>query len=196
MRLLLSEPGIKLSKSKITQTIDLNEVVGSDISSDEILVTKIGQAIIDYIDTRVEDGMGLGREKLKSPYTKDYSESLDFKAAGKSRGKVNMSLSDDMMSSIDIVETKGAKITYGITDSEQAVKAYGHQTGFSGHPTIPEGKYKRPFFGVTKEEIKKYILDEFKDEIKAKKVTSTSEINKVIGELRGRRTLADLLEDF
>lgn len=192
----MSEPGIKLSKRKITQTIDLNEVVGSDISSDEILVTKIGQAIIDYIDTRVEDGMGLGREKLKSPYSKSYSESLNFKAAGKSRSHVNMRLSNDMMAAIDIVEKKGAKITYGITDPEEAAKAYGHQTGFEGHPTIPEGKYKRPFFGVTKDEIKKYILDEFKDEINAKKVTSAEGIKKVIGELKGKLTLADLFEDF
>ena len=157
----------KATLEKLSQTINLNEVVGSDISGDEKLVTKIGQAIIDYMDTRVEDGLGLGRKKLKSPYSK---------------GHVNMRLSGDMMASVDILETIGSKVTIGI-EGDQAPKAFNHQTG----DTLP----KREFFGVTKDEIKKYILDEFKDEIKAKKVSSASEINQTISAIRGIRTLAD-----
>jgi hypothetical protein len=190
----LAEPGIKLSQSKVTQTIDLNEVVGSDISADEVLVTKIGQAIIDYMEERVEDGLGLNRVKLKSPYSKSYSESLDFVAAGKSRNDVNMKLSGDMMGSIDLIKTDGSVITIGIDDEAQAVKAYGHQTGFKGHPTLDSPKNKRPFFGVTNKELKDYVLKEFKDEIAAKKVTSAEETNRLINFIRGIRTLGDLLE--
>lgn len=173
---------VKATLDKVSQTINLNEVIGSDISSDEKLVTKIGQAIIDYMDTRAEDGLGLGRKKLKSPYSKGYSESLDFVAAGKSKNKVNMRLSGDMLASIDILETKGATLTIGIEGSE-APKAFNHQTG----DTLP----KREFFGVTKDEIKKYILDEFSSEIKAKKNTSSDEQTKLINSIRGIRTLAD-----
>ena len=183
----MAEPGIKLSQSKVTQTIDLNEVVGSDISSDEVLVTKIGQAIIDYMEERVDDGLGLGRVKLKSPYSKSYSESLDFIAAGKSRNDVNMKLSGDMMGSIDLIKTDGSVITIGIDDPDQAPKAFNHQTG----DTVP----KRPFFGVTKKELKDYVLKEFKDEIAAKKVTSAEETNRLINFIRGIRTLGDLLGD-
>lgn len=173
---------VKSTLEKVSQTINLNEIVNTDISSDEKLVTKIGQAIIDYMDERVEDGLGYGRKKLKSPYSVAYSESLNFKAAGKSKNKVNMKLSGDMMASIDILETDGAKITLGIEGSE-APKAFNHQTG----DTVP----KREFFGVTKDEIKKYIIDEFKDEIKAKKTTSSEEQQSLINAVRGIRTLAD-----
>lgn len=172
----------KATLDKVSQTINLNEVVGSDISSDEKLVSKIGQAIIDYMDQRVEDGLGYGRKKLKSPYSKSYASSLNFTAAGKSKNHVNMRLSGDMMSSIDLLDTSGAEITLGIEGSE-APKAFNHQTG----DTVP----KREFFGVTKDEIKKYVLDQFKDDINAKKVTSVSEQNKLIGAVRGIRTLAD-----
>lgn len=172
----------KATLEKLSQTINLNEVIGSDISGDEKLVSKIGQAIIDYMDTRVEDGLGLGRKKLKSPYSKDYSESLNFKAAGKSKGHVNMRLSGDMMASVDILETIGSKVTIGI-EGDQAPKAFNHQTG----DTLP----KREFFGVTKDEIKKYILDEFKDEIKAKKVSSNEAIDNAVRGFRGIKTLAD-----
>ena len=188
----MSEPGIKLSKSKVTQTIDLNKIVGSDISSDELLVSRIGQAIIDYMDTRVEDGKGLGEVKLKSPYSDSYSESLDFKAAGKSKNQVNMRLSGDMMGSIDLLATDGSKLTIGIDNPDQAIKAYGHQTGFEGHPFIKGPK--RPFFGVTPDEIKKKILPEFKDEIKAKRVTSAEEQTRLINFIRGIKTLGDLLK--
>lgn len=190
----MSEPGIKLSQSKITQTIDLNKLVGADISDDEQLVIKIGQKIIDYMEERVDEGKGYDREKLKSPYSTSYSESLEFKAAGKSRNDVNMKLSGDMMASIDILKTDGSKITIGIDDEEQAAKAYGHMTDFKGHPTLAGKGNRRPFFGVTPEELKEYVLSEFKDEIKAKKVTSASEINKLISFIRGMRTLGDFLK--
>ena len=189
----MSEPGIKLSQSKITQTLDLNDLVGSDISGDERLVTRIGQAVIDYMDERVENGMGIGRTKLKSPYSKEYADSLDFKAAGKSKGHVNMRLSGDMMASVDLLEVDGSKITIGIEDSEQAAKAYGHQTGFKGHPTLEGTGNKREFFGVTKDELKKHVLKEFERDIKLSSVTSASEENKLINAVRGIRTLADLL---
>jgi hypothetical protein len=173
---------VKATLDKVSQTINLNEVVGADISGDEKLVSKMGQAIIDYMDTRVEDGLGYGRKKLKSPYSKAYSESLNFVAAGKTKNHVNMRLSGDMMASIDILDTSGAEITLGIEGSE-APKAFNHQTG----DTVP----KREFFGVTKEEIKKYIVSEFKDEINAKKVTSNKEQQKLISGIRGIKTLAD-----
>jgi len=173
----------KATLEKVSQTIDLNEIVGSDISKDEKLVTKIGQSIIDYIGQRVEDGLGYGRKKLKSPYSKAYASSLDFTAAGKSKNHVNMRLSGDMLAAIDITETNGAKVTIAI-EGDQAPKAFNHQTG----DTLP----KREFFGVTKDEVKKYILEEFKDEIQAKKVTSAAEINALTNKIREIKTIADL----
>lgn len=177
----------KVTLEEVSQEIDLNKLVGSDISEDEQLVLKIGQKIIDYMEERVDDGLGYGRTKLKSPYSDAYSESLNFKAAGKSKTDVNMKLSGDMMASIDIIEVNGSKVTIGIDDPDQVPKAFNHQTG----DTVP----RRPFFGVTNEELKQYVLSEFKDEIKAKRTTSAEEQSRLISAIRGIRTLAEFLGD-
>lgn len=177
----------KATLEEVSQKIDLNEIIGSDISNDEQLILKIGQKIIDYIEERVDDGLGYGRTKLKSPYSDGYADSLTFKAAGKSKNDVNMKLSGDMMASIDIIEVNGSKITIGIDDPDQAPKAFNHQTG----DTVP----RRPFFGVTKQELKEYVLSEFKDEIKAKRTTSSEQQSRLISAIRGIRTLAEFLGD-
>lgn len=177
----------KASLDEVSQKFDLNEIVGQDISGDEQLVMAIGQKIIDYMEERVDDGLGYGRAKLKSPYSDAYSDSLNFKAAGKSKTDVNMKLSGDMMASIDILDVNGSKITIGIDDPDQAPKAFNHQTG----DTVP----RRPFFGVTKAELKEYVLNEFKDEIKAKRTTSAEEQSRLISAIRGIRTLAEFLGD-
>lgn len=126
------------------------------------------------MDERVDSGKGLNGVKLKSPYSKAYSDSLNFKAAGKSSTEVNMKLSGDMMSSIDLLSEDGATIEIGIDNETQAIKAYGNQTGFEGHPTIKGPK--RPFFGVSVDELKTKILPKFQDKINASEVTKASEL--------------------
>ena len=143
------------------------------------------------MDQRVENGMGLGRQRLKSPYSKEYQDSLEFKAAGKSKGHVNMRLSGDMMAAVDLLEVDGARITYGIEDSEQAAKAYGHQTGFKGHPTLEGTGNKREFFGITTDELKKYVLKEFEQDIKTSSASNTNQEQGLINAVRSLKTLAD-----
>jgi hypothetical protein len=192
----MAEPGIKLTKSRVSQKLDLNELTGRDISSDPVLVRKIAQGVIDYMVDRAKEGRGLGRKDLKSPYSKAYANSLSFKAAGKSRNQVNMTLTGDMLRSIDILEEDGALVVIGIDDEVDAPKAYGHQTGFEGHPTIPNGKYKRPFFGVTSDEVKREVLPKFKAEIDAsagsRTISSLESQEKAVEFVRGLRTLEDL----
>lgn len=194
----MAEPGIKLRKTRIEQKLNLAEIIGKDISADRVLVRKIAQGIIDYMVDRAKDGKGIGRRDLKSPYSKAYAESLAFKAAGKSRNNVNMTLSGDMLRSIDILEEDGASVTIGIDDPIDAPKAYGHQTGFEGHPTIPQGKYRRRFFGVTSDEIKKEIIPKFKDDIDrsvgTRAVTSLETQEAAIEFVQGIRNLGQLFE--
>lgn len=161
--------GIRLSKTSVTQKIDLSDVVGKDISNDPLLVRKIAQGIIDYVEKRSNSGKGLGEQKLHSPYSEEYSDSLAFKAAGKSKSKITMRLSGDMMGSMDLLEENGSVIEYGFSNPEQAIKAYGHQTGFEGHPTIKGPK--REFFGVTVDEIKKHVLPKFKSELERSRLS-------------------------
>jgi len=150
----MKKPTITLSK--IEQEFDLKELFGVDLSEDESLKQAIGQVMIDQMLSRIDDGRGIGGVRLKSPYSKLYSESLEFKAAGKSKNKVNMKLTGDMLASIDIVSTDGNKIVIGIGEDE-VEKAFNHQTG--------DTVVKRPFFGFTKDEVSS-IVGKFKTKVK------------------------------
>jgi hypothetical protein len=185
----LSVKGLSESESEVSQVIDLKSVTGVDLSDNPALVEEISQAIIDYTVERTNEGLGVGRKKLHSPYSKDYSESLDFKAAGKSKNDVNLRLSGDMLAAIDVLDVNGSQIKFGISDSTQAPKAFGHQSGFEGHPTI-KGVKPRPFIGLTQAELKT-VIEPYMDEIKAEKrsniETTASLINLV-------RRVGDLFE--
>ncbi len=150
---------------QIQQDIELDEFLdGVDLSKQRGLKESIAQAMIDRIVSRTEAGDGVriaangqGRPvKLKSPYSDKYEKSLKFKAAGKSKGKVNMTLTGDMLAALDVVSTDGNTITIGLIDDSQIPKAYNHQVG----DTVPE----RPWFGISKAEVND-ILDSFADEI-------------------------------
>lgn len=161
---------IKASETSVTQEIDLNELTGVDVSKDPVLAREMQQAVIDYMIGRVSEGKGFNEKVLRpSKYSDSYADSLDFKAAGKSKGNVNMELSGDMLGSIDVIDetNNGARFTFGI-EGEEAARAYGHISGFKGHPNQDKmQKYQRPFFGVSKKEIKDKILPAFKDELES-----------------------------
>ena len=155
----------KFKKTKVSQQINLKEEFGFDFSGKNALKQAIGQAIIDKIVNRSKAGngmsfgkSGIGRKvKLKSPYSKSYADSLEFKAAGKSKNKVNMSLTGDMLGLIDITKIKGNTIEIGWEDADENKKAFNHSVG----DTVP----RRPFFGVNKKELND-IKSEFKSDIK------------------------------
>lgn len=160
---LMSAP--KISKRKISQTINLKEEFGINFRGRDALKTALGQAIIDKIRARTESGEGVkfdsrgrGRStKLKSPYSEAYAKSDEFKAFGKSKTKVNMKLTGDMLGLMDITKIDGNKLEIGWDDREETLKAYNHLTG----DTVPQ----RPFFGISKSELKE-IKKEFGREIK------------------------------
>jgi hypothetical protein len=174
---LAKVPGLVLTESEVSQTIDLEKWTGANLDSDPELVREIGQAVVDYMKERVSTGKGVDRQTFKrNTYSKQYQQSLDFKAAGKSPSPVNMELSGDMLGSIDLVDN-GSQVKIMIGGSE-AVKAFAHQTGYEGHPTIPNGKYKREFFGITRQEFEKEILPKYRDDIQQRKVTPTRDVQR------------------
>jgi hypothetical protein len=122
--------------------------------------------LAEKIRERASSGKGLefskdgsaSEVKLKSPYSKTYSESLDFIAAGKSKSDVNMSLTGDMLASVQVEDRGGNKIAVYIDGETEVLKAYNHITG----DTVP----KRPFFGVSKKDVKEVVSD-FESEIES-----------------------------
>ncbi len=171
----MSAPSFK-SKNNVHQKINLKEEFGVDLRGMDSLKEAIGGAIIERIRARTEAGNGMsfsdsGRGtpvKLKSPYSKEYADSLDFKAFGKSRGKVNMTLTGDMLGLMDVVKIEGNTIKIGWADTSESAKAHGHSTGAKGRLPV------RPFFGVSKSELKE-IKKEFGDAIKEAVRTRNSE---------------------
>lgn len=164
----MSKP--KFTKRSVEQTIDLKELFGVDFSNKRSLREAIGGAILERIRARTLSGQGVsfsddGRGRsvtLKAPYSKEYAKSLEFKAAGKSRGNVNMTLTGDMLGLMDIKRQSGNTITIGWNDADENAKAYNHSVG----DTVP----RRPFFGVSKSElneIKKQFGSEIKEAAKA-----------------------------
>lgn len=175
---------LKVKKNSVEQTIDLKEKFGVDFRGKDNLKQLIGQAIIDRIVERSKNGEGVsikegtdqGRSvKLKSPYSKTYADSLEFKAAGKQKNDVNMTLTGQMLGSIDIKRIEGNKITIGWNDTEENNKAYNHIVG----DTVP----KRPFFGVTNKELRD-LKSSFKEDIdraiKVKQSEGTEAFNKLV----------------
>lgn len=151
----MADPVIK--KSGVYQRFNLKEMFGVDVSKTPELRKAIGQAIIDHILERTENGKAIGGNvDLKSPYSDEYAKSVGFKAAGKSKGDVNMTLNGDMLGLMDIIDESPNTITIGWVDEKENLKAYNHNVG----DTVP----KRPFFGLNKSEIRA-IAKKFKPEV-------------------------------
>jgi hypothetical protein len=85
---------------------------------------------------------------------------------GKRAGQpANLTLSGDMLSSLNIVEQTAKTITIGFDDATENAKAFGHISGMQGHPTIKNGKV-RDFLGLPDKELKSIARD-FEPDIKA-----------------------------
>lgn len=143
----------KLSQSEIFQEIDLGDLLGRTPTQDE--ARAFAQEAIERIIERSQSGIDRNGNRFRS-YTEDYADEK-----GVSRSDVDMTLLGDMLLSIGS-SVNGDRVKIEIPASE-APKAYGHITGFKGHPTIPQGKYKRDFFGLTRDEAEQ-IADSIKDQ--------------------------------
>lgn len=157
----------RITLEQIEQEIDLAEFFpGLDFSEERAFKEALGQAIIDHIVERTEKGDGMkisqggsGKPvRLKAPYSDEYADSLEFRAADKKKNKINMTLTGDMLASVDVIDTKGDLVKIGIEDDDQIPKAYNHNVG----DTVPE----RPWFGISKSELRQ-ILSDFQPDIAA-----------------------------
>ena len=148
---------IRASKERLSQTINLKDLFGKNFSNQSAIKEAFAQAVIDRIVERTEGGKAVGgKRNLKAPYSKEYVESLEFKAAGKSKGRVNMTLTGDMLRSIDVLDVGANTITIGIDDPDESPKAFNHQVG----DTVP----RRDFFGINNTELTE-LAQEFRPDI-------------------------------
>jgi len=115
----------------------------------------IADLAIEFMVDRTLEGRDVNGKRFPK-YSKGYIESLDFKNAGKSPGKVDLQLSGDMLASIALLNETDGKIVVGIPDgSEEAGRAEGNILGSYGGD--PNPKKARKFLGINKDNLKKII---------------------------------------
>lgn len=114
---------------------------------DDGLRQSIGQAIIDEIRKKAEDGDFLSGSTKKG-YSKAYAESDAGVIYGKKTGaKVNLTASGDMLNSLTLeLPDSSNRIDIAFIDSDESRKAHGH---VNGSEVLP----KRDFFGLTNQEL-------------------------------------------
>lgn len=121
----------------------------------------IAQDVIDFIVERTENGHDKSGKRFPG-YSKSYKESLDFKNAGKT-SKVDLTLSGEMLSEIDLLTQRNGSITVGYDagDTELNGKVEGNRKGTYGKKKANKSK-ARDFLGLSKTALqnilKKYPL--------------------------------------
>ncbi len=134
---------------------------------------EIAEDIAEFIRDRTESGYGFknGR-KFKFPaYSKEYVKSLDFKIAGKTKANVDLTLSGDMLASLDLLDHGDGYVVIGFEKgSDENAKADGNIRGTYGRPS-PDEKKARPFLGLSNRDLDK-ILSRHKDKQKHERAKS------------------------
>jgi hypothetical protein len=121
----------------------------------------LGNKIIDRIVDRTRDQqLDKNNKPWKTPtYSESYAKSLDFKAAGKQKGTVNLSLTGDMLDDLKVIEHGPGYIDIGYKPSYSgAGKVEGNVIGSYGQPQ-GRPKLARNFLGIEKKELG-YLLEE------------------------------------
>lgn len=60
-------------------------------------------------------------------------------------GSVSVLLESGDLRDAIAYESNDKSVTIGVFDNDEIAKAFAHNTGYEGHPHIPNGKYKREF---------------------------------------------------
>jgi hypothetical protein len=81
-------------------------------------------------------------------YSEEYIKSLEFAIARKSPSQVNLRLTNEMLTDVEVIEVDSSSgtITVGITDPSSQAKAHGHITGAGGRLPV------RDFMGISQKE--------------------------------------------
>lgn len=116
---------------------------------------------------RIKQEVGeLTTEEILRHLSDSKSPVKDGKYKKQKKDKTNADLFEegDLYTSVNF-ETYRDGIEVGVFDSKEVPKAYGHNTGYKGHPTIPEGKYTREFIPKKEQEFKKTIQNKIKKRV-------------------------------
>ena len=112
----------------------------------------VAEDVVTFILTRTSRGLDKNNKPFKR-YSKSYVNSIDFKIAGKSKNQVNLELSGDMLTDLEILNIQTAGfITIGfIEGTEENDRAAWNRNNL--RPSHP----KRDFLGINDSDLNKII---------------------------------------
>lgn len=116
----------------------------------------IARDVVDYLVKRTKQGHGEGNKPWSGKageYSESYRESLAFRQK-RDKGKVNLTLSSDMLTALNVLKQTPGKIAIGLKMSDpEWGRAKGNILGTYGQNKPIPGK-QRPFLNLTKTEIR------------------------------------------
>ena len=120
----------------------------------------LGREVVEFVRQRSEAGKDKNNRNFPG-YTKGYKQSLDFKNAGKT-GKVDLTLTGDMLVDLDVISTRPEKILVGyVNGTESNAIADGNARGTYGKSSPIPGK-KRDFMGIAQKDLES-LVDKVRD---------------------------------
>lgn len=155
----------------------------------------IAQEAIDFIINRTKTKNVDKNNRPFQKYSVSYTKSLDFKNAGKSKGDVNLSLSGDMLASMELLSSSPGKIEIGYSGgSPERDKAEGNILGTYGNKQ-PVTK-PRDFLGISKNDFRSNILTHYPLNSEERRDLRTKAIQKISGTTKKVVAGATLDEEF
>lgn len=116
----------------------------------------VADEVLAFIIARTKKGQGADGEMFPA-YSQAYKTSNAFKVAGKSANKVNLTLSSEMLDSLEVLSAKKGKIVIGFEKgSEMNGRAEGNILGSYGQPSPNKAK-ARNFMELSDNELAKII---------------------------------------
>lgn len=117
----------------------------------------LSEDLIEHIRKRTEKGNDIKNKSFKG-YDPDYIKSLDFKIAGKSKNKVNLTQTGDMLAAIETLDIKDNKIRIGYENGTlENAKADGN-ANVNGRPFLGfEGSEKKVAENIIANHVKKNL---------------------------------------
>ncbi|RTL05198.1 hypothetical protein EKK58_08600 [Candidatus Dependentiae bacterium] len=116
----------------------------------------IAAEIVSFVRQRTLKGVDFEGSKFPK-YSDSYTKSVNFRAAGKDKSSINLTLSGDMLAYLDLQEDNEDELIIGYEEgSKEAGKAEGNQIGSYGKPT-GNAKKARKFLGITQEDLSKIL---------------------------------------
>lgn len=104
----------------------------------------MGQAAIRKIQLRTLQGLDVNGQRFAS-YSKGYTQSLDFKNAGKSPGQVDLRFTHEMMQGMTVLHSETGSVTIGFISDAANKKAQWAEASDNGPA--------RKFFGISRAEL-------------------------------------------